>query len=850
MAKRITAIGLTFLVALAGLLGIGCGPSTDLTGSPIPNSLPDTRVTARPPDVLEAGFVVEFFWSGFDPDGRIVGYQWKLSNNGTDGISVQDTLTFDPVTGDTLNPWHFTTSTDSTYLVSADIANFPNDPDGVDRSYQTHTFLVRAVDEDGGIDPSPAYVSFNSTTLLPTINLTAPTAVTLQTESLNLPTTVTFLFAGTDPDFEAGLPTHVRYLWRRALLPAGNYVSTEQAYEANKDLLASFDDSLWTDWQRYDPDDEKRRISLPDQIQRDAAGNNIKYLFVLQARDTAGAVSIDRAYSKQVANVGITDGLAPTLTVLETYLGALEGAGTMSRTTDVAAGQILEFSWSADAAGYAGMIESFRYGWDLADVNDPSDPGWALAPGLSGQHRRSQPASFGSGTHTLTVEVRDNSNQVSRATIILNVVTVPDPTDQLPMLLVDDVYDQNSFAWQGPPPTRAALDRDAYRDDFWRGVLGGAGGVAGWDSLSHTIDIEENRITYREAVRYRSMVWVGRWASLPYSAVSELFRPLGGTAGTNDVDKYVWMTPYQESVGNLLYVGSLAMVNYLAESPYEMPIVFESREGDPDTGFETISTTDVRRGFGYRELPDGSTVQVGVTRYPFSTIGVSVVDAMSPSGAYYEYGLGLRVQQRRKPACVGLKGLVIDPDFKATYVPGGEVFPDTIWTEPTIDWNDDPVPTSPDVLQYAYLWGNDEFYNADRVGRGSPWNLQQGEEWGCEDLCIEPMFRSLARFEWVKLARREIDPSDTWPEGYYDGPGQLTLGSLCGNRALDTQGRALTNDQTVAFITNKTAADKPSQVGDVVFGFDPYRFDNTEMRKVIRWVLGEHFGLNMIAEGK
>ena len=41
-------------LALALLSGGGCGPSTELTGTPIPNSLPDTRVTARPPDVLEA----------------------------------------------------------------------------------------------------------------------------------------------------------------------------------------------------------------------------------------------------------------------------------------------------------------------------------------------------------------------------------------------------------------------------------------------------------------------------------------------------------------------------------------------------------------------------------------------------------------------------------------------------------------------------------------------------------------------------------------------------------------------------------------------------------------------------
>jgi hypothetical protein len=41
-------------------------------------------------------------------------------------------------------------------------------------------------------------------------------------------------------------------------------------------------------------------------------------------------------------------------------------------------------------------------------------------------------------------------------------------------------------------------------------------------------------------------------------------------------------------------------------------------------------------------------------------------------------------------------------------------------------------------------------------------------------------------------------------------------------------------------------ADKPNQRGDVVWGFDPYRFNNDHMRAAVRWVLGEYFGLTML----
>ena len=104
------------LAILLGLVG-GCSTNTDMGGVRIPNAAPDTRVTGQPPTLLEASFAVEFRWTGSDPDGRIKGFQWKLSDNGLDGISPQDTLTVDPLTGAVLHPWMFTSATDSTLLV-------------------------------------------------------------------------------------------------------------------------------------------------------------------------------------------------------------------------------------------------------------------------------------------------------------------------------------------------------------------------------------------------------------------------------------------------------------------------------------------------------------------------------------------------------------------------------------------------------------------------------------------------------------------------------------------------------------------------------------------------------------
>ena len=146
MIRRFSA----FLL-LAGFAAVvvmaGCSVDTELNGTPIPNNRPDTRVTGQPPTLLEAGYVVEFNWTGSDVDGLVKGFQWKISDNGTDGISPRDTMTIDPLTGAELNPWFYTEATDSVFYVLADQADFPGDPqDGTGRSFRT----PHPVDSCGG----------------------------------------------------------------------------------------------------------------------------------------------------------------------------------------------------------------------------------------------------------------------------------------------------------------------------------------------------------------------------------------------------------------------------------------------------------------------------------------------------------------------------------------------------------------------------------------------------------------------------------------------------------------------------------------------------------------------------
>jgi subtilisin-like proprotein convertase family protein len=373
-------------------------------------------------------------------------------------------------------------------------------------------------------------------------------------------------------------------------------------------------------------------------------------------------------------------------------------------------------------------------------------------------------------------------------------------------------------------------------------------------------------------------------------------------------------------------------------------------------------------GFGRRTLPDGTTDWIGESRYPYVTWGVSVIDQVSPNSAYPIYGSQPTIAANvgRKAPCAGVKGVTLDPEFAGRHMPGGAPFPSTIFTDPTIDHLDLTPPIQPnrpyyDDLQNPYNWGDEEFFDQKIVDRNTPWQKQE-----CvgapNDLCLEPMFRTVARFDWIRdrhavtpdnytnssngsitynnpldriytvtehgdldslrvrvnithpnISQLRIELSnpagvtivlkeagtgsganlvgwyptdfapaqplsgfygtnvhgvwrlrvtgtvagvtgtfnsftletrydDPWPVGYYNAD----MVTLCGRYGLAVGGQsATTNNVVVGVLSHKTAQQKPSQVGDILWGFDPYRYNHAQMTEAIRWVLGEHFNLPM-----
>ncbi len=123
----------------------------------------------------------------------------------------------------------------------------------------------------------------------------------------------------------------------------------------------------------------------------------------------------------------------PVLTVTNEYIDPVVSSSPDPAMVilEVPAGLDMEFCWSADASDYGGKVEAYRYGWDIADLNDPGQ--WAIdfTP-LKRRGACAPPRAFSFGTHTFHVEVIDEFGSKSQVAIKANISPFPLFFDVMP----------------------------------------------------------------------------------------------------------------------------------------------------------------------------------------------------------------------------------------------------------------------------------------------------------------------------------------------------------------------------------------------------------------------------------
>ncbi|MBK7701704.1 MAG: hypothetical protein IPI34_01835 [bacterium] len=573
---------------------------------------------------------------------------------------------------------------------------------------------------------------------------------------------------------------------------------------------------------------------------RDANNNIIYYIFALQAKDIAGAVSLDRGYFTSVANFRVDDSQTPLLILRERYLGTEIGTGIARLEKYIAQDQPLQFEWFGSASDYGGEIVAYRYGWDVQDLGDDNDPGWEVQFGLSEANLSSEVRSFAQGLHVFTVEVIDNSGLLTRIQYFLSVVPVPEEKERLALVLIDDVPDVNSNGWNNSSGS-IAYDNDIQRDAFWDDVLASSGGVSRFSTDRDVIDNERliGNWGYRDIVRYKSLIWSARRHSLSYLAST--FQPsiyITVDANGNEVrriptEAYVWLEAYQRNVGNVLLAGSGIVQNFhfvFNNTPWLYPVIYNNDDEDFQCAGEGRGMS-----FGIREEDDGTRTIFGTLQYPYRALGIAASSMFTPGNFYYSPTLCGSGTTHRKQNCVGTKAIILDPEFKSEYVQTGS-FADTIFVWDQIAWSDAatvagggiPAPSSP----YSFSQ-NDEYYDYNETARRAVWSpqtLPDGRP------AVETMWRAMPRYDWIlDLHLANADDDFTYP-----------VTNPCGLYARDAAtGRTTLNGVPIGLFSYQTVSTKPGGRADVVWGFDPHLYDHTQMKRVIRWVLGDHFGLAM-----
>jgi|GEM_PF-6675371 len=160
MRLRKLAVLVSIVVLLALLLGMSQGCRKERPGFER-NLPPETFLSSVPVDSTFVFYRVKLYWGGLDPDGQVVGYYYAVTDS---NLAPAETS------------WVWTTQTEQEFSLLA------NNPEMLG-----HRFYCAAVDNQGLIDPTPAFIFFYARDFnLPKVRFTKSYAVTPQAETVPL----------------------------------------------------------------------------------------------------------------------------------------------------------------------------------------------------------------------------------------------------------------------------------------------------------------------------------------------------------------------------------------------------------------------------------------------------------------------------------------------------------------------------------------------------------------------------------------------------------------------------------------------------------------------------------------
>jgi hypothetical protein len=591
--QRVRYLTISVFCILALLPLTGCSDET----APVvyKNQPPTVWITAGPPEDGVSSYRVEIRWGGFDPDGEIDHYEYCITNNNG---------AFDPADTTGADKWTGTRKTSDVFVFSADE---PVDPDGGDPPAEfrrSHTFFIRSVDNEGVPSPTPAYRSFTARTLSPEVDIETPPYYGIN--PARIPPIATIHWVATDyiddpvstqdPDSVSWILEHV----------ADHNDDWQETIDWIRSLPVDADD--WGDWVWYGaPDGSGKQWTTPPLWMGG-------YVFAIRAKDEAGAITPVFDEEKNLRRLLVSETWPPVLTVTNPYMGSVvtSGLGAPATIMDMPAGLPIEFEWSATGLNDGSTVVAYRYGWDVADPDNPEhwEVDWTpFPPAPPGEPptARSDPRTFYLGTHVFRVEVMDNSGFRSGAEIKFNILQFPMTRN---LMLVDD-FDVGHWAGWDNPVGLGILPNETEHDSYWLDVLDNVGSFYPEADM-----IEVHRgdvIPFIRLADYKSVVWsvlahVDQTSDYPVLYDLVRFQPKylpdsgGGKRETNVLALFMAVG------GHVLLCGQHPVsmtINDTYAPGLRFPVIFahelDLRENDQSVAPEPENPTG-DDSFAYREL--------------------------------------------------------------------------------------------------------------------------------------------------------------------------------------------------------------------------------------------------------
>ncbi len=585
MRKLLLSTTICLFLAAAAMLA-GC--SNDVyTGQHDQNKAPEVWLSSGPVEGDTTGYQVHFYWSGWDSDGEIKHFEFVRSDG--------DPIGFNP--DDLEGTWSVTMAHDSVFHIPANENPRPWEENERNEMYtkydKTHTFFIRAVDLEGKKSKA-AYRSFTAWTLAPEITIDRPIGT-----SRTYSTVITFGWSGIDPiDSRQNTqdPDSIRYLHTVIKDIADENSQPDPLFDIIGELNRNpevFED-LWKPWIAYRAEEDAGRVTIIPGEGDELLEISIRYIFAVMAKDDAGAVTAVFDKDKNVREFLVSFKSGPLLTVSEPSLGSFRFLGPNMNyiQSDLPPGVPLNFNWKATAEEYGGEIRTFRYGWDIQQLDDPSQ--WDVI--ASPYNKTAAVKTYHSGIHQFLVEVVDNGGKITYGKIEITIIPF---SMERNLLWVDD------YALGEYIPTMFNPSEEAH-DAFWE------------DICSRTPDFQPDRdVCDIVEDGFPEMRHVGHYANIIWTYNTSEFT--------------AWKNVIEYTPESMVGMGTRLAINYLSIFLAKGGHLLSSGRADRAGGLYDAFKAPPLLPASFKFDMAGTTSEdtSGVFSMPYKDYCVSVVDKVS-----------------------------------------------------------------------------------------------------------------------------------------------------------------------------------------------------------------------------